>query len=108
MVEIRFADQDRAGVDEALHGGGGTLGGIRERRARCRGRMACDIDIVFDSERDAIQRQCAVGGVRFQALRLRQHRLSGEPIYPRVMAIAFGSCGEHFVGELRRRQLSLA
>jgi len=63
LVEVGLADDDGAGIDQALHhrrvGSGGAAG---EARAAGGGGQAGDVDVVLHSERHAEQRQAFEGG----------------------------------------------
>ncbi|MNN48667.1 hypothetical protein D3C81_1631600 [compost metagenome] len=57
MIEIGFADDNRTGIQQALHDGGVLFGDVGEFRAGGRGAYTGDVDIVLGCKRYAVQRQ---------------------------------------------------
>ncbi len=64
LIQVGLAERNRAGLDEFPDHRGRLLRRIGEVRAACRRRDSLKIDVVFDDERDAIERQ------RFDRLRI--------------------------------------
>ena len=67
LIEVGLADDDGAGAAQPRHGGGVPGGLVGEGRAGRRGRHALGIDIVFDRDRNAVER-APLGAGRRQRL----------------------------------------
>ncbi len=57
LVQIGLAERDGAGVDQALHDGGVSLGHVGKLGTAGRGGQAGEVDVVLDGEGDAVERQ---------------------------------------------------
>jgi hypothetical protein len=92
------------GLEQAIYHGSGCVRGVFEGGTRGGGRQSRHVDIVFDSERHAVQWERAGVWQSFKPLRLRQHGVVGKPVDPGVVVVARGGSREHVACELRRRQ----
>ena len=91
LIEIGFADEHRAGVEQTLHGVCGLRRLIGVRGTGRGGRATCDIDVVLDRKRHAVERQhLALGAARFEVAGARSERIGRHHMYKHRIAGELG------------------